>query len=120
MKKCENCISTLTGTNIAISPTDIIFEVCNYYDIYMTEVISKKRDFHLVGIRHKIYDLLYSNTDLKMSLKYIGSFFQGKDHTTIIHGINQVKKFCEVYPEYRNEYKKLHLKIYGSLKYFKH
>ena len=39
---------------------------------------------------------------------------------TVINGLKAVKTFCEIYPDYRLEYQKLHIKIYGSLKYFKH
>ena len=117
---CEPCISTLTGTVVNSNPNDIIIDVCNYYNEDYNQVISKKRDLQFVTIRHKIFDLLYSNFDNKLSLKVIGEMLGNRDHTTVINGLKAVKTYCEVYTDYRSEYQKLHIKIYGSLKYFKH
>lgn len=117
---CEPCISTLTGTIINFNPNNIIIEVCNYYELSFEKVTGKKRDLPLVTIRHKIFDLLYSNFDNKLSLKVIGELLGNRDHSTVINGLKAVKTFCEIYPDYRLEYQKLHIKIYGSLKYFKH
>ena len=55
-----------------------------------------------------------------LPLKYVGKLVGKKDHTTIMHSIKEVKKLCSVYPEYKKKYQNLHLKIYGSLKYFKY
>lgn len=116
---CDICKSNLSSIKY-VAPNDIIIEVCIFYDVYITEVISKKQDLYLVNIRHKLFDMLYCNDEMKLSLKYIGSFFNNRDHTTIMHGIKQVKKYCEVYPDYKIEYQNLHKKIYGSLKFFKY
>lgn len=119
MPFCESCLKEFKA--IENKPImDIIVDVCDYYDIYYTEVISKKRNSNLIMIRYKLYDLIYSNFNNKITLKQIGSYFGNKDHSTIINGIKNVKTFCQIYPEFREEYKKLHLKIYGSLRYFKH
>lgn len=117
---CEPCISTLTGTVLNLKPDEIIIDVCNYYNENIDLVLSKRRDLNLVTIRHKIFDLLYSNFDNKISLKVIGELLGNRDHSTVINGIKCVKTYCQVYADYRFEYQKLHMKIYGSLKYFKH
>jgi len=119
MRNCEKCFCDIEPINNK-SIMDIIVDVCDFYEIYYTEIISKKRNRHLVEIRAKIFDLLYSDKSNNYTLTRIGGYFGKRDHTTIIHSIANVKKLCSAYPEYRDEYKKLHLKIYGSLKFFRY
>lgn len=119
MKHCETCTCHLEPAKEK-TITDVIVEVCNHYEIYYTEVIKRCRKQNLLDIRYKIYDLLYSDKSKNYTLKMIGEHFCNKDHATILNGLKNVKKYCEIYPEYKEELKNLHLKIYGSLRYFQH
>lgn len=120
MRKCEPCENEMIATIYYSEPKEILNECCKWFKLSIEDVTGKDRHFFIVEVRHMISDLLYSNTELNLPLKYVGKLVGKKDHTTIMHSIKEVKKLCSVYPEYKKKYQNLHLKIYGSLKYFKY
>lgn len=76
--------------------TDQILEmVAQYYDLNIDDLLSDSRTRHLVGARQMAMYLLRQRTEL--SLPKIGSLMQ-RDHTTVVHGIDQVKKKLGLYP----------------------
>lgn len=63
--------------------------VRRYYDVRLADMRSKSRRASLVAARGVVYYLARKLTD--MTLAEIGAYFDGRDHTTILHGI----KFIE-------------------------
>ncbi|HUQ85563.1 MAG TPA: chromosomal replication initiator protein DnaA [Candidatus Limnocylindrales bacterium] len=73
-----------------IHPDDVINYVCEYYRIKTTQLKGPKRDAALVKARHVAMYILKNN--LKLTLKDIGGLLGGRDHTTIMHGVEKVEK----------------------------
>ncbi len=73
-----------------IHPDDVISYVCEYYRIKTTQLKGPKRDASLVKARHVAMYIL--KNDLKLTLKDIGGLLGGRDHTTIMHGVEKVEK----------------------------
>ena len=67
--------------------------VANYYNITVTDLASTTRKAEILFPRQiAIYliRILYN-----IPLQKIGDFFGGKDHTTISHGFDKIKKMIE-------------------------
>lgn len=73
-----------------VHPDDVINYVCEYYRIKSTQLKGPKRDASLVKARHVAMFIL--KNDLKLTLKDIGGLLGGRDHTTIMHGVEKVEK----------------------------
>lgn len=73
-----------------IHPDDVINYVCEYYRIKSTQLKGPKRDAAIVKARHVAMFLLKNK--LKLTLKDIGGLLGGRDHTTIMHGVEKVEK----------------------------
>jgi len=65
-------------------------EVCKFYEIDLTEMLSKKRNKHLVMPRQVAMYLCRKLTDA--SLPLIGDQFGGRDHTTVIHSVDKITR----------------------------
>jgi chromosomal replication initiator protein len=76
--------------NEHVHPDDVITQVCEYFRIKPTQLKGPKRDASLVKARHITMFIL--KNDLKLTLKDIGGLLGGRDHTTIMHGVEKVEK----------------------------
>lgn len=65
-------------------------EVCKYYDLNINEMLSKKRNKQLVYPRQVAMFLCRKMTDASFPL--IGDQFGGRDHTTVMHGVEKIDK----------------------------
>lgn len=70
-------------------PEDIIKKVCSFYDIKSTLLKGPKRDASLVKARQIAMYLL--KKELRLTFEEIGNLLGGRDHTTIIHGVEKVE-----------------------------
>ncbi|MBR4026456.1 MAG: chromosomal replication initiator protein DnaA [Lachnospiraceae bacterium] len=77
-----------------VTPQLIIEVVTEHFHISMEQMISKKRSNNIVKPRQIAMYLCKTMTN--MPLDSIGSFLGGRDHSTIIHGINKISD------EYKN------------------
>jgi chromosomal replication initiator protein len=73
-----------------LHPDDIIQRVCSYYNIKATLLKGPKRDASLVKARQITMYLL--KKELKMTLVEIGNVLGGRDHTTVMHGVDKIEK----------------------------
>ncbi len=64
-------------------------EVCNLFNVKVSDMNSKKRDRAIVYPRQIAMYLVRELTDF--SLPGIGNNFGGRDHTTVIHSCNTIK-----------------------------
>ncbi|MDD3852411.1 MAG: chromosomal replication initiator protein DnaA [Syntrophomonadaceae bacterium] len=65
-------------------------EVCTYYNVEKSELISKKRHKQIVVPRQVAMYLCRSLTDA--SFPQIGDQFGGRDHTTVIHSVEKMER----------------------------
>ncbi|MBE5830674.1 MAG: chromosomal replication initiator protein DnaA [Butyrivibrio sp.] len=75
-----------------ITPQLIIDTVCEQYGTKKEDIFSKKRNSEIVLPRQIIMYLCREHTDA--SLEEIGRILGKKDHTTVMSGINKIKKQC--------------------------
>jgi chromosomal replication initiator protein len=71
-----------------IHPDDVVREVCNYFNIKPTQLKGTKRDAALVKARHICMYLLKEK--LGLTHVEIGNLLGGRDHTTIMHGVEKI------------------------------
>jgi len=72
---------------------DVIKAVCDFYMIKSTQLKSPKRDAALVRARQVCMYLLY--VELKITHVEIGNLLGGRDHTTIMHGVDKIRSLVE-------------------------
>lgn len=80
----------------SIHPDDIIRTVCDYYNIKPTQLRGSRRDALFVKPRQICMYLL--KEDLKITLVEIGNLLGGRDHTTIMHGVEKITLLKESSP----------------------
>ena len=76
-----------------IHPDDVVDVICSYFNIKPTQLKGPKRDASLVKARQICMYILY--TDLGLTFVDIGNLLGGRDHTTIMHGVDKVGKLVD-------------------------
>ncbi len=76
-------------TEHEIPPPLILEETARYFTLSTGDLVSKSRSRPLTQARHIAMYLVRECTGL--SLVKIGEIFGGRDHTTVLHGINKVE-----------------------------
>lgn len=77
------------GERSHFHPDDIIKKVCDYYRIKTTQIKGPKRDASLVRARQVSMYLL--KKELRLTFAEIGHLLGGRDHTTIMHGVEKME-----------------------------
>ncbi len=72
---------------------DVIKAVCDFYHIKTTQLKGPKRDAGLVKARHVCMYLLY--VEMGITHVEIGNLLGGRDHTTIMHGVDKIRFLVE-------------------------
>lgn len=72
-----------------ITPQLIIDVVCEHFHVTMEQMISKSRSSDIAKPRQIAMYLCKNMTDT--SLDTIGSLLGGRDHSTVIHGVNKIE-----------------------------
>lgn len=76
-----------------ITEEDILNTVSIHFNVKVSEIKSKRRKKHIIFPRQITMYLL--REILGMSYMEIGSKFGGKDHTTVMHSVNKIKKLIK-------------------------
>ena len=87
----KDILSSSVPTPVTVEK--IINEVARYYGAEPDEIRSKKKDARTVKMRNIAMYIIRETTGL--SLDDIGSEFSGRDHTTVMHALDMVKKGLE-------------------------
>ncbi|MDE6189972.1 MAG: chromosomal replication initiator protein DnaA, partial [Clostridia bacterium] len=80
-------------TNHILSLDSIVDATCSYYNIKKEEVIGKKKLKQIVQARQIAIYLI--NDLLGVPLATIGSYFGGRDHTTIIYARDKIEELIK-------------------------
>ncbi len=72
-----------------VRPTSIISRTAKYYELSGSEIRGKSRKAPIVHARHMAMYLL--KTELELPLEKIGDLFGGRDHTTVMHGVEKIR-----------------------------
>ncbi len=79
--------------NKFLDPDKIIEVVAQNYMLTKKDIISSSRQKEIAFARHIAMYLVRENTDL--SLPTIASYFGGRDHTSVIYGVNKISNLIE-------------------------
>jgi chromosomal replication initiator protein len=96
-------------TPARIATDDIIDLVCEHYNVRLNDLLSQRRTKNLAFPRHVAMYLTKELTQL--TLTEIGSFFGGRDHSTVLHAINKIKGLRLKDAELRNELERFELQL---------
>jgi chromosomal replication initiator protein len=80
----------ISPTPTQLNPNSLLKLICENYGITLKELLGKKRTQNLVIPRHLAMYVL--RHDLDLNLETIGQLLGGRDHTTIMHGIEKVTR----------------------------
>ena len=86
----KQAIGEPTGSSQSANPTiqEIIDAITGYYDVKLTDLLSKRRHKSIALPRQIGMWLARKHT--RFSLEEIGSYFGGRDHTTVMHAIRMI------------------------------
>lgn len=84
----EKALGHLKQERPKIHPDDVIRAVCEYYSVKPTQLKGAKRDASLVRARQVCMYVLKES--LQITLVEIGNLLGGRDHTTIMHGVEKI------------------------------
>ncbi len=79
-----------------VTPKEIIDAVCNYYSVRHIDIKSSKRSADIALPRQIIMFLL--RVDLGIQLASIAKLLGGRDHTTVMHGVDKIKRIVDKDP----------------------
>ena len=79
----------ISEKNQAVTPASIIDKTCEFYGITRAEIISQKRSKDIALPRQVAMYFIRTLTDT--SYDEIGKLLGGRDHTTVMSGINKIK-----------------------------
>jgi len=83
-------IAALKTNSSIIDPTSIINIVAENFEITPNQIIGKSREKHITQARHLAMYLI--RNILHTSLESIGMIFSNRNHTTVMHGVEKIKK----------------------------
>lgn len=92
-----------------IKPEVIADIVCRELDINYEDVFTKTRISTIVEARQIAMYLCRKHA--QMSLKEIGRFFGGRDHSTVFHSITVVSGYCDVDMDYRMKLARIEMAV---------
>lgn len=73
-----------------VNHKQVLTSICEYFNISLGDLTGPKRQKELVLPRHLAMHIL--SEDLKMTVEKIGHILGGRDHTTVMHGRDRIKK----------------------------
>ncbi len=85
--------NTQNGGTAGFGADEVIRNTCNFYNIKPTLLKGPKRDAGLVRARQVCMYLLKKESELTFS--EIGNLLGGRDHTTIMHGVEKIEGLLE-------------------------
>lgn len=84
---------------------DILSAVCQHSGLRLRNLLSKSRKQNIVQVRQLAIHLCHKYTEL--SLTQIGRHIGGRDHSTVLHSIEQVKRRLTIDKAFRHSVEEL-------------
>jgi chromosomal replication initiator protein len=86
--------------------------VKKYYSYELSQLQSKERNKEIAFARHVAMYLMKKIT--RKSLRDIGSFLGGRNHTTVLHAMEKMEKYCENNIDFEHFVRQMEREIVGS------
>lgn len=96
--------------NIA-SYKDVIMAAIEHYQISLSDLKGERRTKNLAQARQLIMYLL--RTELNLAYEEIGGLLGGRDHSTIIHGVDKIKDQLESSPQLQEGLLSIKRRVWG-------
>ncbi len=106
----RDTLADLVGRRAHITPSQVIETVARFYNISVADMVSPSRNKELVQPRQIAMYLIRQETDA--SLPEIGSLLGGRDHTTILHGVERIKDRLETEEQLRRDVMSVREQLY--------
>jgi chromosomal replication initiator protein len=90
----------------------IIDSVTRYYDVKLTDLLSKRRHKSITVPRQICMWLARRHT--RFSLEEIGSYFGGRDHTTVMHAIRAINRRRDEDSTFSDDIERLENSVLGT------
>lgn len=97
----------------SVSFKEVIEKVADHYNLKIAQLKGPKRDQNIAVPRQILYYLL--RTELGLTLEEVGEICGGRDHTTVIHGVEKITALLPASERIRQEVKDIKQKIYRPL-----
>jgi len=94
-----------------IPPEEIIKEVANYFNLKVNQLKGKKRDRPISLPRQILMYLLRG--EIGLTLEAVGQILGGRDHTTIIHGVDKITHEMLINEKLREDVSGIRKKVWG-------
>lgn len=110
--KCEKMFEIIPcrdKQHLVSDPESIIRTVCMFFNIDPKDVVKKHRYRQLVLARNFCSYFLRQKTNL--TLLDVGEMLGGRDHTTIIHGLQSIEELCSVPGVYQDMLRNLNMEL---------
>jgi chromosomal replication initiator protein len=91
----------------------IIEAVTRYFDVKVTDLLSKRRHKSIALPRQVCMYLARRHT--RYSLEEIGGYFGGRDHTTVMHAVKTINAKCTSDPSLNRDVSRLEESLAGRL-----
>jgi len=101
-KLCEIALHDIIPKEVSreITIESISEAVCMYYGVRMEDLVSNRRSQNIAFARMVAMYLCHTYTD--KSLKQIGHYYGGRDHTTVMHGRDRISTMAKEDPSMRS------------------
>lgn len=103
--------SIVNAKKKAVTLSKIAESVANFYSITMEDLLKQSRRKEYVKPRQTAMYL--ARKELGSSFPSIGEFFGGRDHTTVMHGVEKIEKAVVANDGVKQEMELILEKIYG-------
>jgi chromosomal replication initiator protein len=110
----RDSLADLVSKRSQITPSQVIETVAKYFNISVPEMVSASRSKELAQPRQLAMYLLRQETEA--SLPEIGGLLGGRDHTTVLHGVDRVKVRLENEEKLRRDVMSLRELLYLNVK----
>lgn len=97
--------SQLDASASRVMVSKIVDVVCAAYDVSKVDIVSQRRSLKVVRPRQIVMYL--AKTMTKSSYPEIGRRLGGRDHTTIMHGVNRINSLRKSIPDLDAELQEL-------------
>ncbi len=94
-----------------VKPREMVSAVASYFSLKLSELTGPRRVKPIVVPRQILMYLL--RTELKVPLMEIGRLLGGRDHTTIMHGVDKITKLLPGSEDLRVDIAGIKQKVYG-------
>jgi len=121
MERCNPCEVNIFRDKeksfFAHTPAMITRMICKYFGVELADVLSSKRQIHLVEVRNIIIHLIRRNPNITIGYPELGRMFY-KDHTSILHMYKNAELWKDIDEIFAFKLREAHKFVYGHLNFF--